>query len=113
MKKIKKVPRSEHLTHNQLNNIITKETRQEAYLTRPSKRQLEILKIMGDEEMSARMILNRSKYMDMGAIRPRLTEMKYDGLIEVTGKALDAATKVSTALYRVTEEGKKYVKQAE
>lgn len=79
---------------------ITKQTRAESYRRRPA-RMNEILTIMGDKEMTARQILNASKYKDMNAIRPRLTELKALGKIEAVGKAYDKATNRSVAVFKV------------
>jgi predicted HTH transcriptional regulator len=80
--------------------MITKETRLESYIARPIRAN-EILELMGEEEMTARQIMQKSKYSDMNAIRPRLTELKALGKIEAVGKAYDKATNRSVAVFRV------------
>jgi predicted HTH transcriptional regulator len=80
--------------------MITKETRFESYIARPIRAN-EILELMGEEEMTARQIMQKSKYSDMNAIRPRLTELKALGKIEAVGKAYDKATNRSVAVFRV------------
>jgi len=55
---------------------------------------------MGDKEMTARMIATELGFSDMNAVKPRLTELKNKGIIEASGKAYDALTKRSVALFR-------------
>lgn len=79
---------------------ITKETRLEGYLSRPVKRCSEILKFMGDRELTARQIAYGLGYRDLNAAKPRLSEMKEAGVIEVVGKTQDSVTKRNVAVYR-------------
>ncbi len=79
---------------------ITKETRFESYIARPIRAN-EILELLGDDELTARQIMQKSKYSDMNAIRPRLTELKALGKVEAVGKAYDKATKRNVAVFRV------------
>ena len=61
----------------------TQQTRFESYITRPQRtRKQQILAILGDREMTARMILKQMKHTDMNFVRPRLTEMVKDGILE-------------------------------
>lgn len=78
---------------------ITKENRLESYLQRPVNRQTAILEALDGSEMTARQIANKLGYFDLNAVKPRLTEMKKAGLIEVVGKAYDMATDRNTAVY--------------
>ena len=77
----------------------TKETRFESYIARPIRAN-EILELLGDDELTARQIMQKSKYSDMNAIRPRLTELKESGKVEVVGKAYDTATRRNVALFK-------------
>lgn len=79
---------------------ITEETRLESYIQRPVNRYTMILECMGDKEMTARMIATELGFSDMNAVKPRLTELKNKGIIEATGKAYDALTKRSVAVFR-------------
>ena len=80
---------------------ITENTRYEAYTMRPGKtRKRDILAILGDREMSARMIAWRLGYTDMNAVRPRLTEMTKEGFVEVCGTDIDNVTGRRVAKYR-------------
>lgn len=77
------------------------QTRLESYITRPQKtRKQQILEILGDREMTARMILKRMKHTDMNFVRPRLTEMVKDGILEICGSAFDKETDKNTVMYR-------------
>lgn len=77
------------------------QTRLESYITRPQKtRKQQILEILGDREMTARMILKRMKHSDMNFVRPRLTEMVKDGILEECGSAFDKETDKNTVIYR-------------
>lgn len=77
------------------------QTRLESYITRPQKtRKQQILEILGDREMTARMILKRMKHSDMNFVRPRLTEMVKDGILEICGSAFDKETDKNTVMYR-------------
>jgi len=77
------------------------QTRLESYITRPQKtRKQQILEILGDREMTARMILKQMKHTDMNFVRPRLTEMVKDGILEICGSAFDKETDKNTVIYR-------------
>jgi hypothetical protein len=79
----------------------TQQTRFESYITRPQRtRKQQILEILGDREMTARMILKRMKHSDMNFVRPRLTEMVKDGILEECGSAFDKETDKNTVIYR-------------
>lgn len=98
-KKISATQKGKHsLNHN--NSNITKQTRQEAYVVRPATRAVEILKVLGDREMTAREIAYELGFTDLNAVKPRLTELKDLGLVEAVGKKLDHITKRSVAVWR-------------
>ena len=79
----------------------TQQTRFESYITRPQRtRKQQILEILGDREMTARMILKQMKHTDMNFVRPRLTEMVKDGILEICGSAFDKETDRDTVIYR-------------
>lgn len=86
--------------HNQLNNTITKETRQESFITRPVSRKKDILKVMGDKEMTAREIAYALGFTERNAAAPRLTEMRSEGLVKVVGKKWDSVTGKCVAVWR-------------
>lgn len=83
---------------------IPKETRLESYIaTDKRERKKLILETLGDEKLTARQICIRLGVQDMNYVRPRLTEMFYDGILEVTGKAYDVRTKRYTSMYNIKE----------
>lgn len=84
---------------------ITKETRHEAYITRPVARKDAVLEALGDEALTARQVMQRLGYTDPNTVRPRLTELMDAGEVEVCGKALDLGTGITVSMYRrVTDE---------
>ena len=46
-------------------------------------------------------------FTDLNAVKPRLTELKAAGLVEVTGKAYDETTKRKVAVWRAAERKEK------
>ena len=83
---------------------ITKETRLESYInTDTRKRRQLILETIGNRGLTARQICLMLGMQDMNYVRPRLTEMYQDGVLEVVGKAYDTQTKRYTAIYTVKE----------
>lgn len=78
----------------------TKETRLESFLLRPAaKRKNDILKALDAKQMTARMIAEELGFSDLNAVKPRLTELKADGKVQIIGKAYDMATKRNVAVY--------------
>lgn len=98
--KTKGAAKGEHHKH-QKNYNITEETRQEAYITRPVNRKEDILRVLGDREMTAREIAYALGFNERNAAAPRLTEMRNEGLLEVVGKKRDFVTGKNVALWRV------------
>ena len=83
---------------------ITKETRLESYIKTPTaERKKMILAVLGDKQMTARMIAQALGFSDLNAVKPRLTEMKNDGTVEVVGKAYDSLTDRNVALFQKTK----------
>lgn len=83
---------------------ITKETRRESYITRPETRKSEILstlKSYGD--MTSREISYRLGYLDLNAVKPRLSELLKSGKVEVVRKQEDYITGKKVAVYRRKE----------
>lgn len=86
---------------------ITKQTRREAYISRPVTRAADILEFIGDKEYTARRIAYGMGFTDLNAVKPRLTELKAAGLVEVTGKAYDETTKRRVAVWKAAERKEK------
>lgn len=80
---------------------ITEETRLESYINTPtSERKRMILTILGDKQMTARMIAYTLGFRDLNAVKPRLTELKKEGRVKVVGKAYDATTDRRVAVFQ-------------
>lgn len=80
---------------------ITEETRLESYINTPtSERKQMILTILGDRQMTARMIAYALGFRDLNAVKPRLTELKKEGRVKVVGKAYDATTDRKVAVFQ-------------
>ena len=92
--------KDEHQFKTHIDNTITKETRQESYVVRPITRANDILRFMGDREMTARQIAYGMGFKEMNAVRPRLTELKEAGKVEVVKKAYDPVTDRNVAVWR-------------
>lgn len=85
-------------------NQITKETRFISYIQRPTTRQEQILKVLEKSDgMISRQIAQKLGYSHPQAVRPRLTELKEKGYIEVVGVAQDMVTGKNVAVWRVKE----------
>lgn len=94
-------PKDERHHKNHLQDTITKETRQEAYITRPVTRAGDILRVLDGREMTAREIAYELGFTERNAAAPRLTEMRAKGIVEVSGKKKDNVTGKNVALWRV------------
>ena len=80
---------------------ITEETRLESYIATPTaQRKQMILTILGDKQMTARMIAYALGFRDLNAVKPRLTELKKEGRIVVVGKAYDELTERRVAVFQ-------------
>ena len=80
---------------------ITEETRLESYISTPtSERKLAILNVMGNRQMTARMIAYALGFRDLNAVKPRLTELKQEGRVMVVGKAFDELTERKVAVFQ-------------
>ena len=79
---------------------ITKETRREAYETRPVTRQEAILLALGDKELTARQIADALGFTDLNAVKPRLTELRDAEKIEAVAKTVDPVTGRKVAVYK-------------
>ena len=78
---------------------VTRETRRESYIAKPSQRKTAILAALGDDKLTAREIAQRMNYSDMNMVRPRLTELLDEGIIETLGSVKDDVTGRSVAVF--------------
>ena len=80
---------------------ITEETRLASYISTPTaERKQMILTVLGDKQMTARMIAYSLGFKDLNAVKPRLTELKKEGRIVVVGKAYDKLTERNVAVFQ-------------
>ena len=99
----KKAPEGANKIFQPDNNPISKECQLESWKKFDNaKRCREILDIM-DKPMTAREIAYKLKFYDLNAVKPRLTEMKKRGTVEVIGKAYDTLTERNVSVYRRVE----------
>lgn len=79
---------------------ITKETRLEAYIQRPTPRAKQIMEVIGDREMTSREIAEEMGFTDMNAVKPRMTELKNLGKVKAVAKKKDPITNVRVAVWK-------------
>lgn len=89
---------------NHLNSTaILEQCQMESYqITKPDipTRRKEILKALDIFDMTAREIAYKLNYKDLNAVKPRITELVQDGLVEVVGKRFDEMTQRKVSVYR-------------
>lgn len=78
---------------------ITKETRRESYVVRPTTRAGLILAAL-ETPKTARELMIALGYHEMNAVRPRITELMDLGLVEASGKIYDPVTQRNVAVFR-------------
>lgn len=80
---------------------VTKENREESYICRPVSRKDNILGLLKKNgKMTAREISYELGYVDLNAVKPRLSELLKDRKVEVVGKQKDYITGKKVAVYR-------------
>lgn len=91
-------------TRNHLNStVILEQCQMESYqMTKPDipTRRKEILKALDIFDMTAREIAYKLNYKDLNTVKPRITELVQDGLVEVVGKRFDEMTQRKVSVYR-------------
>ena len=90
-------------------NPTLKQTRLDSYLQRPVSRADEILRALGDKQMTARQLMYALNRTDMNEVRPRLTELEKRGLVRVVGKAYDVRSKRNNGIYERVKKDEKGV----
>ena len=96
----KKAPEGANKIFQADNNTISKECQLESWKKFDNaKRCRAILGVM-DKPMTAREIAYKLNFSDLNAVKPRLTEMKERGTVEVIGKSYDALTMRNVSVYR-------------
>ena len=80
--------------------VITADCRVESlYRLNKKTRQLDILGVL-TEPMTAREIAGRLGFTDLNTVKPRLTELRDAGIVEVVGKKKDPITGRKASVYR-------------
>ncbi|HBB28159.1 MAG TPA: hypothetical protein DC000_02730 [Clostridiales bacterium] len=83
-------------------NQVTRETRLESYLsTGHETRYKEILNVLKNKKMTAREVAYALGYVELNAVRPRLTELEQKGIVEIIGKVKDEISERSVAIYKI------------
>ena len=81
-------------------STVTSECQRESwYKCEPSKRCRMILEVL-NEPMTSRQVAYKLGFMDLNAVKPRISEMLRDGRVEVCGKAYDETTQRHVSVYR-------------
>ena len=82
----------------------TQETRFDSYMkTDTRNRKKQILQVLSGKKLTARQICNNLKHTDMNFVRPRLTEMVKDGLLETCGSCYDELTERNVVIFKIKE----------
>ena len=75
-------------------------------MTNKGTRYNKILSVMGNREMTANEIKKALNFIDLNAVRPRITELKEKGIIEAVGKKFDYETERNVATFKVVKQWK-------
>ena len=99
----KKAPEGANKIFQADNNTISKECQLESWKKFDNAKRCRMILDAMDKPMTAREIAYKLKFYDLNAVKPRLTEMKERGTVEVIGKAYDQLTGVHVSVYRRVE----------
>ena len=98
----KKAPEGANKIFQVDNTTISKECQLESWKKFDNAKRCRMILDAMDKPMTAREIAYKLKFYDLNAVKPRLTEMKARGTVEVIGKAYDALTERNVSVYRRT-----------
>lgn len=87
------------------NGFIPMETQREAHESVDKRKRRDEILSVWEGVMIPRDVKDRLRYSEMNSVRPRITEMRQDGLLEPVEKRLDGITGMMVAAYRLTEKG--------
>lgn len=96
----KKAPEGANKIFQVDNTTISKECQLESWGKFDTSKRCKMILDAMDKPMTAREIAYKLKFSDLNAVKPRLTEMKERGTVEVIGKAYDQLTGVHVSVYR-------------
>lgn len=88
-----------------------RETSRESYYLIPSSaREIEVLRVLSDgKERTARQCSRALHKYDRNYTQPRLTALVDGGYVRVCGKAWDGATERTVSVYRITDDGRRWL----
>ena len=98
----KKAPEGANKIFQADNNTIPKECQLESFKKLDNAKRCRMILSQLDKPRTAREIAYRLGFSDLNAVKPRLSEMKARGTVEVIKKVDDNLTKRKVGLYRRT-----------
>ena len=96
----KKAPEGANKIFQDDNTTISKECQLESWGKFDTSKRCKMILDAMDKPMTAREIAYKLKFSDLNAVKPRLSEMKKRGTVEVVGKSYDALTMRNVSVYR-------------
>lgn len=96
----KKAPEGANKIFQADNTTISKECQLESWKKFDNAKRCRMILDAMDKPMTAREIAYKLKFSDLNAVKPRLTEMKTRGTVEVIGKSYDSTTERRVSVYR-------------
>ncbi|MDY5738399.1 MAG: hypothetical protein SPK45_00340 [Anaerovoracaceae bacterium] len=98
----KKAPEGANKIFQADNNTISKECQLESFNKLDTAKRCRMILSQLDEPRTAREIAYRLGFSDLNAVKPRLSEMKARGTVEVIRKDKDSITKRNVSVFRRT-----------
>ena len=99
----KKAPEGANKIFQVDNNTISKECQLESFKKLDNAKRCRMILSQLDKPRTAREIAYRLGFSDLNAVKPRLSEMKARGTVEVTEKEKDSITSRNVSVYRRTK----------
>ena len=96
----KKAPEGANKIFQADNNTISKECQLESWKKFDNAKRCRMILSQLDKPRTAREIAYRPGFSDLNAVKPRLSEMKARGTVEVIRKEKDSITKRNVSVYR-------------
>ena len=96
----KKAPEGANKIFQADNTTIPKECQLESWKKFDNAKRCRMILDVMDKPMTAREIAYKLKFSDLNAVKPRLTEMKARGTVEVIRKEKDSITNRNVSVYR-------------
>lgn len=98
----KKAPEGANKIFQADNTTISKKCQLESWGKFDTSKRCKMILDAMDKPMTAREIAYKLNFSDLNAVKPRLSEMKERGTVEVIGKAYDQLTGVHVSVCRRT-----------